>query len=152
MELREQYADEGDPPPYSSIHPPNFAFGKNDDPDILLAILQAYAGQATVLDLCVALFWEWFSNAPVAPDTTVVFQSLRGMPLGEHGWIGPDGPALYSEVVHTPLIVRVPERVPAALRVPALVEPADLFATFLELFVTRWEADQASYRHKACFL
>ena len=134
LELREQYADEGDPPPYSAVEPPNLRFSKEDDPDILLAILQAYAAQVTVLDSCFEAFWEWLSGVGWAPETGLLFLSLRGFPLGEHGWIGKEGPQLYSEVLHTPLMLYLPERAPAAQRVLSLVEPADLFPTILQLF------------------
>ncbi|MDW8077772.1 MAG: sulfatase-like hydrolase/transferase [Thermoguttaceae bacterium] len=133
IDLRAHYADEGDPPPYEAILPPNLPFRKEDDPDILLAILQAYAAQATVLDSCLEAFREWFINWPGRDRTAILFLSLRGFPLGEHGWIGADAPQIFSEVIHTPLIVRLPERVPAALRIPALVEPADLCPTVAEL-------------------
>ena len=134
LELREQYADEGDPSPYSAVEPPNIRFGKEDDPDILLAILQAYAAQVTVLDSCFEAFWEWLSGIGRARDTGVLFLSLRGFPLGEHAWIGRDGPTLYSEVLHTPLMIYLPERAPAAQQILSLVEPADLFPTILQLF------------------
>lgn len=133
LDLRAHYADEGDPPPYPEIIPANMPFRKEDDPDILLAILQAYAAQATVLDSCLEAFREWFLGWPGQERTALIVFSLRGFPLGEHGWIGADGPEMFSEVVHTPLLIRLPDRVPAALRVRALAEPADLFATVADL-------------------
>ena len=58
--------------------------------------------------------------------------SPRGFPLGEHRRVGPCDETLYGELVHVPLIVRLPEGVGAAGRSPALVEPADLWATLLQ--------------------
>ncbi len=131
VDLRAHYADEGDPPPYEGVIPPNMPFRKTDDPDILLAILQAYAAQVTVLDNCLEAFRAWFMQWPLSSSTALVIFSLRGFPLGEHGWIGWEAPPLYSESVHVPLIFRLPERVPTALRTPALAQPSDLFPTIL---------------------
>lgn len=132
VDLRAHYADEGDPPPYDQVTPPNLPFRKTDDPDVLLAILQAYAAQVTVLDGCLDAFRTWFQQWALNTNTALILFSLRGFPLGEHGWIGREAPPLYSENVHVPLLIRLPESVPAAYRAPALVEPADLFPTILQ--------------------
>jgi arylsulfatase A-like enzyme len=59
--------------------------------------------------------------------------------MGEHLRLGPCDEALHGELVHVPLVLRFPDgtaagRLGAAARSQALVEPADLWATFLD----RW--------------
>ncbi len=54
--------------------------------------------------------------------------------MGEHLRLGPCDEALHGELVHVPLILRFPDRLGAAARSQALVEPADLWATLLD----RW--------------
>ena len=54
--------------------------------------------------------------------------------MGEHGRIGPCDEAIYSELVHVPLMMRFPGGLGAAARSQALVEPADLWATLLDFW------------------
>ena len=58
--------------------------------------------------------------------------SARGFPLGEHGRVGPCDGALFGELVQVPWMMRFPDAAGAAVRSPALVEPADLWATLLD--------------------
>ena len=41
-------------------------------------------------------------------DTLLVFTGDQGEPLGEHGYVRRFRPWLYEELIHTPLIVRMP--------------------------------------------
>jgi arylsulfatase A-like enzyme len=99
--------------------------------------------------------WEWLRGTFAAVVTTLdaelgtAFAELRsrgldqtaawlvtsdlGYPLGEHGQVGLHRPWLYEELVHLPLILRLPAAADAGRRVPALTQPADLFPTLLEL-------------------
>ncbi len=130
---REQYADEGDPPAYAGVSVPDCSFTKEDDPDLWLSILQAYAGQMTVLDGCVEALLDWWGTWQQAGRTTLIFGGVSGLPLGEHGWIGPARSQLYSELVHVPLMLCPPPLQSRAWRVLGLVEPVDLFPTILEM-------------------
>ena len=58
----------------------------------------------------------------------------RGQPLGEHGLIGPHRPWLHEELVHVPLIIRLPGTEEAGRRVAALTQPADLLPTLAAWF------------------
>ena len=57
-----------------------------------------------------------------------------GYPLGEHGQIGRYRPWLHEEMVHLPLMLRLPGAAEAGRRVPAFTQPPDLYATVLEAF------------------
>ncbi len=41
-------------------------------------------------------------------DTLLIFTSDQGEPLGEHGFVRRFRPWLYEELIHTPLIIRMP--------------------------------------------
>jgi arylsulfatase A-like enzyme len=99
--------------------------------------------------------WEWLHRTFAAVVTSLdaelgaVFEELRtrgldqtsawlvtsdlGYPLGEHGQVGLYRPWLHEELVHLPLVVRLPGAAEAGRRVPAFTQPADLFPTLLEL-------------------
>jgi arylsulfatase A-like enzyme len=63
-----------------------------------------------------------------------VFTADHGLPLGEHGIIGLFRPWLHEELVHLPLIIRLPDAAEAGRRVAALTQPADLMPTLAGWF------------------
>jgi len=58
----------------------------------------------------------------------------RGFPLGEHGLAGDFRPWLHDELVHIPLIIRMPGGVHAGSRIRALTQSVDLMPTVLDAF------------------
>lgn len=70
----------------------------------------------------------------MAAGAGLVVTSNAGFPLGEHGVIGAHRPWLHEEMVHLPLLVRLPDAAHAGLRVNAFTQPADLMPTLLGLF------------------
>jgi len=132
LELRNFYAAEDDPEPPTMVAPPDRVLPADHDPDERLGIAQAAAGQVTALDECI----ESLLGAvdPQLRDTALLIViGARGLPLGEHLRLGPCDEALYEELVHVPLLVRMPG-VLAPLRTQALAQNADIFATLLDWF------------------
>ena len=82
---------------------------KDYDPDELLPVTQAYAGQVSLLDICLGALLEDLEQLSLANRTIVSLTSARGFPLGEHHRLGPVDEALYAEVVHVPWILRLPD-------------------------------------------
>jgi arylsulfatase A-like enzyme len=132
LDFRGAYWEEGDPEPLESADVPDRLLPPDPDPDELLGIAQAYAGQVTLLDTCLGALLEYLRSSSLGQETLLVLTSPRGFPLGEHGRIGPCDEALYGEIVHVPLLMRFPDGLGASVRSPALVEPADLWATLLD--------------------
>jgi arylsulfatase A-like enzyme len=62
-------------------------------------------------------------------DTLLVFTSDQGEPLGEHGYVRRFRPWLYEELIHTPLIIRLPHGRGGGSRHLALVQTVDLLPT-----------------------
>lgn len=133
IELRAAYCEEGDPPPYGLTDPPRARLIEGFDPDEVLGIVQAYAAQVSALDACFDAFLGFLDASDLAAETAVLLTSARGFPLGEHRRIGPCDEALYGELVHVPLMLRLPDRTGQAARSQALVEPADLWVTLFDL-------------------
>ena len=130
--------DEGDPEPSDSVAVPNLFLPPGYDPDELLAYDQAYAGQVALLDACFEAFLEGIENDP-GKQSTLILTSARGFPMGEHSRVGACDRALYSELVHVPLLVRLPDGTGAADRSQALVEPVDLYSTLSDCLGVRCE-------------
>lgn len=131
-EFRDRYWEDGDPELSDSAETPDQWLAEHTDPDEVLRFVQAYAGQVSLLDTCVAALWEAIEEHPAADETMLLLTSARGFPLGEHRRMGPCDEATYGEVVHVPLMLRFPDRMGASARSQALVEPADLWATLLD--------------------
>lgn len=131
-EFRERFRDEDDPPPPQWIEPPDRQLARDYDPDELLGVTHAYAGQLAALDTCVGALLDAITESPALRDALLVLTSPRGYALGEHGRIGPCGDELHGEVLHTPLLLRFPDGRHAGERVQALAQPGDIYPTVLE--------------------
>jgi len=131
-EFRFRYHEEDDPQPYAAAEPPNRLLASDYDPDELWSVVQAYAAQVALLDVCMGGLLEYFRSSRLAQDTLLILTSARGFPLGEHRRIGACDEALYSELVQVPLVIRFPNGLAAAARTQNLVEPSDIWATLLD--------------------
>lgn len=132
IEFGGQYGDEDDPLPPESATVPNRPLPDDFDPDELLAHVHAYAGQVTLLDLCLGGLLDSLAAHPAASRTLLAVLSARGFPLGEHRRLGPCDEALYSELTLVPWLLRLPDGRGASDRTQALVQPPDLPATLLD--------------------
>lgn len=132
QELRSQYVAEDEPTSPLGIVPPRIVLPPNFDPDQLLAMAQAYAGQITLLDEHVGHFLECLRDSSLASNTLLVVMSARGMPLGEHRRVGAWDEALHGELVHIPWLMRFPDGLGALNRSQTLAQPADLPLTLLD--------------------
>lgn len=133
-EFRFAFCDEGDPDPPDWVDVPNKILPADYDPDELLGFSQAYAGQVSVLDACVGVLREALRDLPTGKETMLLLTSARGFPLGEHRRVGTCDEALYSELVHTPLVVGFSQGLAEGDRSQALVQTSDLWHTLLDWF------------------
>ena len=139
-ELRSQYADEEDPAPPTFAVPPCRLLADDYDPDELLGISHAYAGQVSLWDACLGALVDELRASPLADNTLLVLLSPRGFPLGEHRRVGPLDHALYNEHVQIPWLLRFPDALGATARSQALVVPADLPGTLAQWLA--WPPEQ----------
>jgi arylsulfatase A-like enzyme len=105
-----------------------------DDDTTFLRLQRTYAGVVTYLDAGLGLLLDELRERGLLDQVAVIFTSDRGLPLGEHGIVGECRPWLHDELVHVPLILRLPGAVEAGRRVPALTQPVDVMPTLLDLF------------------
>jgi arylsulfatase A-like enzyme len=128
LELSYQYADEDDPEPPQFVDPPYRHLPEDFDPDELLGIVHAYAGQVALADMCLGMLLNALDGQPLANETLFIATSPRGYPLGEHRRVGPCDHSLYGELLHVPQLVRFPRREFALERTQAILQPNDVYS------------------------
>jgi arylsulfatase A-like enzyme len=113
------------------IDVPPGAVGDVLDEAELLRLRRTYAGCVTLLDKQLGRLFDALKRSGRLDDTLVIFTADQGEPLGEHGYVRRFRPWLYEELIHTPLIVRMPGGTHAGTRHRALVQTVDLLPTIL---------------------
>ena len=129
-----RYADQDEAAPPDDAIVPSRRLAQNYDPDELLGLCQAYAGQVSLLDLCVGALAEDVAQSRVQKNTLLSMLSARGFPLGEHGRVGAFDNALYAELVSVPWILCFPDGCGAGDRTQSLVQLRDLAPTLRDWF------------------
>lgn len=127
LACRHAYFDPEDPRPYADAAVPEMEHGADADPDLLVGIRQAFAGQLTHLDACLAPLLG------AAGGRHVLVAGVRGLGLGLHGRVGTGPLAPYGELIHVPAIFADARARMAAQRFHGLVVPADLGALLGDL-------------------
>lgn len=138
LEFRNRFVEEALDDEAEELPPSDVEFAarwlpEDYDPDEVLGIRRAYAGQAVLLDTCVGGLIEALDATSAAARTLLIFTSARGFPLGEHRRIGDGDAALHEELVHVPLMIRPPGGIAGGTRSQALVQPPDLYPTILRV-------------------
>lgn len=123
VNLFDAHAPYHPPEPYASM----FLSGGPERKD-----LARYKGALRYLDDQVALMLQDLERRGVLQNTIVIVTSDHGEQFGEHGQDA-HANSLYRQVLHVPLIVVAPGRVPGGVRVAQQVTGRDLPATILDL-------------------
>jgi arylsulfatase A-like enzyme len=146
-EFRAQYADDDDPRPGEFCQPPARLVAADADPDALLEIRQAYAGQVSLFDAWLGMFLSSLNSRPDFGQTLLLLACARGIPLGVHGQAGflePDDGPLFGDLVHVPFLARLPNGAGAACRTAAFVQPADIAAGITGWFAVPFDESPCS--------
>lgn len=93
----------------------------------------AYDGELAFVDSEVARVLAWLEREGLTRRTLIVVAGDHGESFGEHGERG-HAVYLYQTNMQVPLFFVHAGAIPSALRVPAVVELADVFPTVLNLF------------------
>jgi arylsulfatase A-like enzyme len=126
-------ADEEEEPLAPWTDPPVGPLDLTDD-TTLERLQNTYAAAVTDMDSQLGLLLEELEQRGLADEVLLCVTSDRGLALGEHGVVGDCRPWLHEEVIHLPLIIRLPGGAEAGRRIFALTQPVDLLPTFLEAF------------------
>jgi len=91
-----------------------------------------YLGEIAFCDAEIGRVLDALTDLGRAADTLVVFVADHGEAFEEHGFSA-HGRSLYREEVHVPLILRLPDALPAGQRVATQVRTVDLFPTIARI-------------------
>jgi arylsulfatase A-like enzyme len=127
LEYRAALRGEEDPEPNQSTEPPSMRRQSDADPDELLAWQINYGAQVQVLDQCLNVLLDLIEDLPAEERPLLVVTAPRGYPLGEHRVVGFAEPLLYDELLQVPGLIWMPDSQLAAVRVPELMQVAELF-------------------------
>lgn len=126
-ELRDVYFDEDDDSePWTD--PPTDVVLSLTIPE-QLELQNTYAAAVTWFDAQLGALLDDLRAAGELEHALVCVTSNAGLPLGEHGLIGPARAWLHEEVVHVPLLMRIPSRKFAGRRIEALTQAVDIGPT-----------------------
>jgi arylsulfatase A-like enzyme len=92
--------------------------------------LKDYLRCVAAVDESVGRLLKYLDDTGLAKNTIVVYSSDQGFFLGEHGWF--DKRWIYTESLHTPLIVRWPGHTAPKSTSDAMVSNLDFAETFLD--------------------
>ena len=95
-------------------------------------VIAQYDGAIAYMDACIKSLFTALEQHGVLDDTIIVINGDHGETLYEHEcWFDHHG--TYDNVLHVPLIIRYPEKVPANTRIAGYNQHKDLLPTILEL-------------------
>jgi arylsulfatase A-like enzyme len=106
--------------------------GEALSPEEARELRDAYDGAIAYIDRHLGLLLSALRQRGVLDDTLVVITSDHGEGLGEHRLFG-HGNSLYRSLLHVPLLIVFPGRVPAGEIVTEAVSLRDLAATVVDL-------------------
>ncbi len=113
------------------IDVPAGAVGDVLDEAELFRLRRTYAGCVTMLDAQIGVLMDALNRLGRLDDTLIIFTSDQGEPLGEHGLVRRFRPWLHEELIHTPLILRLPRGEHGGRRHQALVQTVDILPTII---------------------
>jgi arylsulfatase A-like enzyme len=95
-------------------------------------VIAQYDGAVAYMDAAIRTIFTTLATLGILDETIVVINGDHGETLYEHEcWFDHHG--LYDNVLHVPLIIRYPGKVPAGRRVGGFCQHKDLLPTVLEL-------------------
>jgi len=94
-------------------------------------MIREYDGDLARTDVAIGRLLKGLDDLDLRSNTLVVLSSDHGQTLGERNTVG-HGRDLYEPEVRIPLLVRLPSRVEAGIRLPQVVRSIDIFPTILD--------------------
>jgi len=109
-------------------NPPQVVFSERDKQ----RLKALHDGEITKHDRFFGAFLDRLGEMGLADDTLIVVTADHGEELDDHGSWG-HGHSVYQELLHVPLMFRLPNRLPADTKIGAAVSTLDVSATVTEL-------------------
>jgi arylsulfatase A-like enzyme len=128
----EEEAEEGEPlTPLTEI--PVGPIDAADD-HLYLSLQTSYAAAVLYVDTGIGQLLQALEGLEGGDDILLMVTTDSGQSLGEHGIIGMCRPWLHDELIHLPLLLRLPGAAEAGRRVAALTQAVDLAPTLADWF------------------
>ncbi len=105
-----------------------------DDDHLYLSLQTSYAAAVTSVDAGIGQLLQALDGLEGGDDILLIVTTDTGQNLGEHGIIGTCRPWLHDELIHLPLLLRLPGATEAGRRVAALTQAVDLAPTLADWF------------------
>lgn len=100
--------------------------------DTLDFLISQYDGSIRYIDVYIRAFLEELDRLGLSKNTLVILTADHGEGFSEHGTFS-HGANLYDELIHVPLVIRLPERLPEGKVIPDLVRLIDIMPTVLDI-------------------
>ena len=112
-------------------------------------IKRLYDAEVAAQDRELGEIFRTLDSLELDERTIVVLSADHGEELFDHGWLGHASTSLngtlHDELIHIPLIIAWPDRIPAGKRVSAPVQSVDLMPTLFELAGLDWQGPLQGY-------
>lgn len=106
--------------------------------DALQQELDAYDGAIAYLDSHVGSLVAALQHRNLLDNTLIIITSDHGEQFGEHGLFD-HANSLYMPLLHVPLLMVLPGRIPAGITVSEAVSLRDLPSTIVDLLQSKWD-------------
>ena len=104
------------------------------DDRVYLSLQTSYAAAVSYVDTGIGQLLQALDGLEGGDDILLIVTTDIGQNLGEHGIVGTCRPWLHDELIHLPLLLRLPGAVEARRRVCALTQAVDLAPTLADWF------------------
>ena len=149
-EPRDEDDEEEDEEPWTPHEDPEPGPIDPEDDTLYLSLRTTYAAAVTYLDAGIGELLETLRGPEAGgPNAGACRVGLRPV-LGEHGLVGPIRPWLHEEIVHLPLLVRLPGLAGAGRRVAALTQAVDLAPTLRKSLACLYLGATGTVWHHCC--
>ncbi|MCP5053818.1 MAG: sulfatase [bacterium] len=146
------------PPPYDKMYPVRSEYdpvpprpemnldpktrSKPVDPDVIIPL---YKGEITYVDSRIGNVIGFLKEKKILDNTLIILVADHGESMTEKGiYFCHNG--IYNPVIHVPLIMSFPRKLPRGLRVERLTSSVDIFPTVLEILGTGYRPDRINGR------
>ncbi len=104
------------------------------DDHLYLSLQTSYATVVTYVDTGIGQLLQALGGLEGGDDILLIVTTDTGQNLGEHGIIGACRPWLHDQLIHLPLLLRLPRAAEAGRRVAAVTQAVDLAPTLADWF------------------
>lgn len=105
-----------------------------EDDHFYLSLQTSYAGAVSYVDVAIGQLLQALDGLEGGGDILLMVTTDTGQNLGEHGIVGTCRPWLHDELIHLPLLLRLPGMKEPGRRVAALTQAVDLGPTLADWF------------------